>query len=170
MEPTPEQFQTIINNIKSAKFNELLRQVQPQAIKSRVKFKPNDHPIPKTKPTRTKTVKTKNHQYSSGQGRPPGWSRTKTLQLVRAGNTIPQIAEIRECVESTIEGHIAELIGLGMLNLDKYIEIEDQRTIIPVVMKYRTGTLSQMKEALPPTISWGQIRMVKAFVERNITK
>lgn len=113
--------------------------------------------------------KTKNHQYSSGQGRPTGWSRTRTLQLAREGNTISQIATMRDTTISTIEGHVAELIGLGMLNLDKYIEVEDQRKIIPVIMKYKTGTLSQIKEALPE-IGWGTIKMVKAFIESNRTK
>ena len=170
MEPKLEQFKSIISEIKTAKFKDLLRQVQPQTIKPRVKFKPKDHVLPKSSTPKNKVTKTKEHQYSSGQGRPTGWSRTRTLQLIKEGNTISQIAIIRDCVESTIEGHVAELIGLGMLNLDNYVEPQDQRVIIPAVMKYKTGTLTQIKEALPESIGWGKIRMVKAFIDRNITK
>jgi hypothetical protein len=36
-------------------------------------------------------------------------------------------------------------------------------------MKMKTNTLTEIKEALPQSIGWGAIRMVKAFVERNIT-
>ncbi len=89
-------------------------------------------------------------------------TRQESLDLFEKGLTIPQIAEQRGLVNSTIEGHLAFWIEKGVLGIDQVIPPQKQIAIGRQLDKNTNGSLKNVKEALGPDYSYGEIRMVLA--------
>ncbi len=88
-----------------------------------------------------------------------------SMELFREGKTIKQIAETREMTSRTIEGHLAYYIGIGELMLKQFV---DSRTISIITNYFEENpksSLSQAKEKLADSITWSEIKFVKAHLE-----
>jgi hypothetical protein len=95
--------------------------------------------------------------------RQAGGTLEYTWQLFQSGHTPAQIAVERGLTESTIFGHLADLIAAGRLSLEAIVPA-DVRAQIEAVLD-RTDLilgLSAVKGQLPDSISYGQIRCVMA--------
>lgn len=102
--------------------------------------------------------KKKNHQ----EPRKKNDSKEQTLTLIREGKTISDIAMLRELAISTIEGHVAHFIEIGILSVDDFVEKKQQQIIRQALQKNpEIKALGKLKEILPEC-SYCEIRMLLA--------
>ena len=95
----------------------------------------------------------------------------QTLQLLREGRTFEEIGRIRERQLSTIVGTVANLIETGQIKLDpKWISPDAQALIEAACLEKGVERLRDIKEAVPPYVSFEDIRLVVASLraERRV--
>jgi DNA-binding NarL/FixJ family response regulator len=85
--------------------------------------------------------------------------------LFDKGLTTDKIASVRGLAVSTIEGHIAQFVKSGDVDIVKLMSKERLSKIEAVFHELNTTTLSQVKEKLGEGYSYGEIRMVFNHLE-----
>lgn len=92
----------------------------------------------------------------------------ETIKLLRQGKSIVQIAAERGFVISTIEGHVARAIKNGLIRIDDVMPITEARKIANYFpQNLEEVKLSEIKEHAHPEISYGKLRMVLAWLEKD---
>ncbi len=92
-----------------------------------------------------------------------------SFELFKKGLTIPEIAEKRELVPATIEGHLAYFVGEGKISIDHLLPAEKIKTIEKMLSEKPGKLLSEIKLALGDGYSYGEIKLVQAHLNRNDT-
>jgi hypothetical protein len=87
---------------------------------------------------------------------------SETLDLHRRGLDPVQIAAARERSPRTIYEHLARLIGEGEVDLERIVAADVVAQVRAVVEQIGADRLSPIKERLPDTISYGEIKCVIA--------
>lgn len=92
----------------------------------------------------------------------------ETVKLYQAGTPAPDIAKIRSLGVSTVLGHLLTWYAHGgNFRLEEYITSEQERLILEAMACCEDYTrLGQVKAELPEEISYEQIRMVIAKIQR----
>lgn len=95
-----------------------------------------------------------------------------TLQLLKEGKSVMEIAELRTLKVGTVAGHCTRLIQLGeqvsIGDIDAYMPHERRQSILKVLKKHGFGELRRCKDSLGAGYSYGDIQIVVAWlVERN---
>jgi ATP-dependent DNA helicase RecQ len=86
-----------------------------------------------------------------------------TLCLLQEGRTFEEIARIRARQVSTIVGTVANLVETGQLKLDpKWISPNAQPLIEAACLSKGIERLREIKDAVPPYVSFNDIRLVVA--------
>jgi ATP-dependent DNA helicase RecQ len=89
----------------------------------------------------------------------------QTLKLLNEGKTFEEIARIRARQISTIVGTVASLIETGQLKLDPNWISPDAQPLIEAACESKgVERLKDIKEALPPYVSFEDIRLVVAHL------
>jgi len=89
----------------------------------------------------------------------------ETMRLLAEGKTFAEIAEIRGRQVSTVVHLVADLVEKGRLDYRMdWVGAEDHERIEEVVRRLGPQWLKPLREALPPEITYEQIRLVVAFV------
>jgi ATP-dependent DNA helicase RecQ len=97
-------------------------------------------------------------------------TKQKTLELFNKGIGIEKIAAMRELTVSTIETHLSFYIQSGKLEIADVLS-EDQIAAIKNAMTRTDSTMvSSIKERLGEEYTYGQIRMVLAQRQRELSK
>jgi ATP-dependent DNA helicase RecQ len=92
----------------------------------------------------------------------------QTLQLLREGRTFEEIGRVRERQLSTIVGTVANLIETGQIKLDpKWISPDAQPLIEAACLEKGVERLRDIKEAVPPYVSFEDIRLVVASLRAD---
>jgi ATP-dependent DNA helicase RecQ len=87
----------------------------------------------------------------------------QTLQLLREGRTFAEIARLRARQLSTVVGTVANLIETGHVKLDpKWISPDAQPLIEAACLAKGVERLRDIKDAVPPYVSFNDIRLVVA--------
>lgn len=92
----------------------------------------------------------------------------KTLEYFREGKNIREIAQERNLAATTIEGHLSEGIKQGKVEITDLMpmpEVEEISALIPSNGSY--VSLNALKQQLPDSITYGQIKMVLAWLQRE---
>ncbi len=91
-------------------------------------------------------------------------SDTKTLSynLFKQGKSIAEIAKERNFAVSTIEGHLAWYVGNGDIDVNKMVTLEKQLLIIQAAKSHGIASHKIIKDNLPESISYNEIRFVLA--------
>ena len=97
---------------------------------------------------------------------PKGETYTKTLAMIQDGKTIDEIADIRGMAVSTIEGHAARLINQSEIELDHFITKDQAKEIAKAIALSDKAGLKGAVNALEGKYTFGQVRMVKAMLDR----
>ena len=95
----------------------------------------------------------------------------QTLQLLREGRTFDEIARLRARQLSTIAGTVASLIETGQIKLDpNWISPGAQPLIEEACLAKGVERLRDIKDAVPPFVSFNDIRLVIASLraEKNL--
>jgi ATP-dependent DNA helicase RecQ len=85
----------------------------------------------------------------------------QTFTLFRNGHTVADIAQQRELVVNTIEGHLVECIAAGLpVDLAKLVSDSDRIQIEKAIAEHGTEKLKPIRESLPESITYNMIRFV----------
>jgi ATP-dependent DNA helicase RecQ len=94
----------------------------------------------------------------------------ETLRLLNEGHSFEEIARIRARQVSTIVCTVANLIETGQVILDaKWISPDAQPLIEAACLKQGVERLKDIKDALPPYVSFDDIRLVVAHLRARKT-
>jgi len=89
----------------------------------------------------------------------------QTLRLLNEGRSFEEIARIRARQISTVVCTVASLVETGQVKLDpKWISPDAQPLIEAACLKQGVERLKDIKEALPPYVSFEDIRLVVAHL------
>lgn len=89
-------------------------------------------------------------------------TKTISFNLYKEGKDIPAIAKERGLSAGTIEGHLAYFIGGGEIDINVFVSKEKQDLIHAAVAKHGSASHKTLIENLPPSIGYGEVRMVIA--------
>lgn len=97
-------------------------------------------------------------------------TRLLTLELFNQGLPIPQIAEQRGFVFTTIESHLAQCLELGEIPIDRLIQPEKRQALEQLILPLEDKQLGRIKEAVGDAYSYGEIKYVLAYLRHTSTK
>jgi len=89
-----------------------------------------------------------------------------SFDLFKSGKTVEEIAKEREMVTGTIEGHLSYYIQIGELDIEEVISMEKVNKIADYIKRNDQNSLSRVKEHFGQEVSWGELKMVCAFLNR----
>ncbi len=90
-----------------------------------------------------------------------------SFELYKEGKSIAQIAKERSLTAGTIEGHLAYFVKTKQLDVLDFISKEKLNIIEKEIHKHDTFALTPIKEALGNNASYGEIRMVIAYMTKE---
>ena len=88
-----------------------------------------------------------------------------SLELFDQGLSLSQIADKRDMVISTIEGHLAHFVARGELKIDRLLASEKQQIIEEKLQQLPGKKLSEIKIALGSDYNYGEIKFVQAHLQ-----
>jgi ATP-dependent DNA helicase RecQ len=92
----------------------------------------------------------------------------ETMRLLAEGRTFEEIAQIRERRVASVIDLVAELVERGRLEFDPRWVAEDRRRQIEAAIdQLGTARMKTIKDALPPEITYGEIRLIAALHRRD---
>lgn len=94
-------------------------------------------------------------------------TKSITLELLKEGKTVEEIAGIRKLTVSTIENHLLHFIKTGELAVKDVVSEDKIKEISSYFEATDVQQLGTAKESLGSNISWGELRMVVAFLKNN---
>jgi len=93
----------------------------------------------------------------------------ETIRLLKEGRTFEEIAQLRERRLATVIDLVAELVERGRLEFDpKWIHSERREQIEAAIQKLGADRMKTIKDALPPEITYGEIRLIAAKYRRAL--
>lgn len=93
-----------------------------------------------------------------------------TFDLYKEGKTIKEIATERSFATTTIEGHLAHYVGLGLIDVKEFVEVEKMKIIIDALNKLDTNLLSEIKHHLGEDFSYPEIKCTLAYYQNSNKK
>ncbi|MBS1615967.1 MAG: DNA helicase RecQ [Bacteroidetes bacterium] len=90
----------------------------------------------------------------------------RTWALLEEGYAPSEIAQMRSLSISSIYDHLAALVKSGALPIRKFVTEAHQSLIENAIREHGTARLKMLKEALPDTFSYEEIRLTIAHVTR----
>jgi len=91
-----------------------------------------------------------------------GHSRELSYTLYKEGKTVEEIATERSLSATTIEGHLAQCVGIGQLPVTDFMELKKVEEILLGMKDMETKSLTEIKEALNDAYSFSEIRFAVA--------
>jgi hypothetical protein len=96
-----------------------------------------------------------------------------TYQLYLEGNNAEQIGVIRNLASTTIEGHLAQLVRKGLVDINKLVSKNDVLLILDAIQKTDSRSTTAIKLILPEQITHNAVRAVLNYkdwqAEKNAT-
>lgn len=97
-----------------------------------------------------------------------GETRRISLHLFREGHTVAEIAEFRKLASSTIETHLAQFVGTGDIELEELVSTDKAAMLIDAFTAYPEAPLTQIKQLVGDSCSYGEIRAVSEFLKLRV--
>ncbi|MER3465201.1 MAG: hypothetical protein C4329_13105 [Chitinophagaceae bacterium] len=95
-------------------------------------------------------------------------TKTESLRLYNEGKAISDIAKERNLSVQTVEGHLAHYVQTGAIEIDTLISKEKIALIEPELKNYTGTAITPIKEKLGSSISFGEIKLVQAWLNRTL--
>jgi ATP-dependent DNA helicase RecQ len=92
-------------------------------------------------------------------------TKQQTLDLFQRGHSIQKIAEIRKLSPVTIEVHLSFYIQQGTLSIDQLMDREKIKIVQQAIKHVGGKVLTPIKAHLGDDYSFGEIRMVMAYLD-----
>lgn len=90
-----------------------------------------------------------------------------SFDLFQAGKSVEEIATERGLVTSTIEGHLAHFVAKGELPIGKLISLDKIEVLTEYFNENQQVSLSEAKAKFGDQYSWGELRLARAYWERE---
>lgn len=90
-----------------------------------------------------------------------------SLEMFKSGQSILEIAAERKFAASTIEGHLAHYVGLGELEINRFVEPTKVKTITAYIERSTTKQITEIRTAIGESYSYSEIRFVLKYMEAN---
>ena len=94
-------------------------------------------------------------------------TKLASLNLYRSGKTVAEIAAERGFTVSTIETHLSYFVQSGEMNISEIVTEDKLPTIKDAIEKYGADRLAPLKELLGHDFSYGEIKAVIGWMNRN---
>ncbi|GAA4324188.1 DNA helicase RecQ [Mucilaginibacter gynuensis] len=94
-------------------------------------------------------------------------TKKESLNLYRAGKTIPEIAKDRGLSPTTVEGHLAFFVQTGEMNVSEIVVESKIPAIKDAIESYGQERLAPLKEVLGDDYSYGEIKAVISWLNRE---
>ncbi len=91
-----------------------------------------------------------------------------SFDLYKEGKTIADIATSRNMSAVTIEGHLSHYVATSQIELSDFVTASEKDTIIEAVAVHGTSSLKLIFEHIEGKLSYGKIRMVVAYLTREM--
>ncbi len=108
-------------------------------------------------------VKPKRERKSKTEKKEKPDTKKITFDLYKKNNSVEQIAKERGMAETTIEGHLAYYVSLGMLPVESFVEKEKMEHIITVSNTLDTTLYGPIKQHLGDEYSYSEIKFAMAY-------
>jgi ATP-dependent DNA helicase RecQ len=93
----------------------------------------------------------------------------ETMRLLKEGRNFEEIAQLRERRLATVVDLVAELVERGRIEFDmKWIAPDRREQIEAAIDQHGADRMKTIKDALPPEITYGEIRLVAAKFRRAL--
>jgi hypothetical protein len=112
----------------------------------------------------SKSPKRKRKEKDS-DGKPKVNTKQQSYELYISGKTIPEIAAERGLSVSTIEGHLSWYVGLGKLEIDRFVNEKKITLITHTIKELKAESLNPVKETLGEQVTYSEVRYVMAWLE-----
>lgn len=96
-----------------------------------------------------------------------GTTQLESFRMFLEGKTIEEIASARMLTTTTIEGHMAQMIKLGKLDIRKVVPEEKLQKLLSVIEHEKEPTLNNLKAKLGGSFSFGEIKMGLAHAQKE---
>jgi ATP-dependent DNA helicase RecQ len=94
----------------------------------------------------------------------------ETIQLLAQGRTLDEVAVIRGRQRSTIVSMVSDLVERGEVKFQPgWVDQQKQKNIEEACTRLGLGKLTPLKDALPPEITFEEIRLVVARLRQQQT-
>ena len=90
-----------------------------------------------------------------------------TFDLYKQGKTVPEIANERGLSPTTIEGHLSRFVQTGELDVHEFVNEAKIPAIKNAVESYGSEMLSPLKEILGDAYTYGEIKAVIAWMNKD---
>lgn len=94
-------------------------------------------------------------------------TKQESFNMYKDGNTIDEIAALRELSPTTIQGHLAHFIQTGEMDVAEMVAPEKMPAIQDAIESYGHQALSPLKEVLGDDYSYAEIKAVIAWMNRE---
>ena len=91
-------------------------------------------------------------------------TKAESFRLYKEGKRIEEIAKARNLTQQTIEGHLAHYVSTGDINISELVSREKILLIEPIAKTLSGKSLTPIKEKLGREISFGEIKLVIAWL------
>lgn len=98
---------------------------------------------------------------------PKGSTYETTYTMLKEGFGADEIASTRSMAKSTIEGHFARGIAEGKVEIDALMPTEERDTIADWMRENTDKNLNDAQKNFEGKFSYGQLRMVQAWVKKE---
>jgi ATP-dependent DNA helicase RecQ len=106
------------------------------------------------------------HAVRSDEENAPPATAFQTLALHRQGLSVAEIASQRGLVPNTIESHLEECLRAGLpVDVSRLVSPEVRKQIESAIDEHGTERLKPIRESLPESITYNQIRLVVADMQ-----
>jgi ATP-dependent DNA helicase RecQ len=93
----------------------------------------------------------------------PAGTFTTTFQMFKAGNSIAEIANIRNLAINTIQNHLLNFVNVGTINPSELMDIKKIEPIIEIAKTQNIPSLKAIKEELGEGFSYFEIHIAMAY-------
>ncbi len=125
-------------------------------------------PQPEMERISTATAKRKKSEKANkpkGGGAVKVSTKDTSFAMYKSGKSIEQIAKERSLVATTIQSHLSYFVQTGELDVKEFVNNDKINLIEKEIHKQDTFTLTPIKEALGNEVTFGEIKMVVAYMQ-----
>ena len=109
-----------------------------------------------------------NTQLSLSEPPPKPDTKLASFELFKAGKSIEEIAAARGLATSTIENHIAHFVAIGEVNVYEIVNQFKVEAIAAFYTRNKTRSMKEAKEYLGDDYSFGELRMVLTYLDKEL--
>ena len=96
---------------------------------------------------------------------PKPYTKKLSYDLYKSGKTVAEIAMERGFAQSTIESHLAHYVGLGELDVTKFLSEEKLSKIVAYFKSAENKGFGEAKTFFGDEVSYSELRMGMSYLE-----